>query len=180
MRQKFSKRKQHLISKRMRTLTSTIHLKIEQTLNALSETFIPSSKEKDLPFSETIVKVMDKNLPIDLLFKIKLVLFLMTTSLGALLLSFTVYKPFHLQSVKEREAFLRSWSSSRLSLFRGLFKAFKNIVGLSYYGNGDEKVWADIKYSVPKFEEKSIKKSSLVFENEDVGLYECDGNQNIV
>lgn len=146
--------------------------RIALTLDTLSSTFIPTSTTTP-PKTKEFLTIVNKHIPTDLLLQIKIVLYLMTTHLGSFLLFLTI-QPFHLQSRQEREQSMNRWKLSRLSLFRGLFKAIKNLIGISHYGSGDPTILKNLSYDLPTTSNRSTD-TGPQFENNNLkSTYECD------
>lgn len=92
---------------------------------------------------------------------IKKILWLLSTPLGTFLLAgklalareFPFVKRFGDLSLEAREQVLQSWSTSSLSFFRTIFKAFKNSVAWNHFtrvnGSGHNPFWKAIGYCGP-------------------------------
>jgi hypothetical protein len=158
---------------------------IERTLTSIIDTFIRDTvnRQPNVKPTTAFLKLLETKLPFDLVLKIKVVLLLLSTSLGSLLLCFS-FKPFYTLSHNERERIMRKWALSHYSTLRGLYKVFKSVGGLCVYGTTDSFQWTSLPYPGPdpnrppaSFFEKQY---TPVFESSEKVEYECDGSFSIL
>jgi hypothetical protein len=135
-----------------------------------------------------MLAILAQNVPHDILRKLKVVLWLLSTRIGCFLLCWQRFAGFHDLSISQREAVLLQWSRSWIPDIRGLFKVFKTLsLVCTYCHLPDGKTnpfWPLIGYDGPdpqrpsiqadsKYEPQFIDAFKLPLEN-GVRLISCD------
>ena len=125
---------------------------------ATYSSILPSSVRKDrwleyadFKADDAAIEYMQRvlaQLPWDIALQIKIIMFLLNTSIGTFLLCGKM-SSFNSLSVQDREKVFQRWSVSKLPQIRGLFKAFKTLSLVASYcclSNGVNKSWKLVGY----------------------------------